>query len=287
MDYVVHEAGGEVLPGGNVKCFGQIIEAGVFPIGCDADAFATRADSEESRAHAQRMKDSLAGRDLILGVDRLDYSKGIDRRFRAYSTLLERHAELRRRVSMLQIAPSSRADVPEYQDIRRQLEELSGHINGQFADYDWVPLRYVNRPHSSTVLASLYRASRVAFVTPLRDGMNLVAKEYVASQDEQDPGVLVLSRFAGAAYQMRSAIIVNPHDEEEMADALHQALMMPLPERIARWQNLVDGVRTDNVHWWLNSFLARLIEAPEAAEDDAEHRPGWMAAPDRLWGRVV
>jgi trehalose 6-phosphate synthase len=287
-DYVVHEGGGEVLPDGRLKCFGKIIDADVFPIGCDADAFAARAESDEARAHTIRMKESHTGREMILGVDRLDYSKGIDGRFRAYATLLERHPDLLRKVFMLQIAPSSRADVPEYQEIRRQLEELSGHINGQFADYDWVPIRYVNRPHSSTALASLYRASRIAFVTPIRDGMNLVAKEFVASQDESDPGVLVLSRFAGAAYQMRSAIIVNPFDEEEMADALHQALMMPLAERVRRWQSLVDGVRTYNVHWWLNSFLERLIapEPVEAITENVEPLPPREAFQPRFWGRV-
>jgi len=258
-EYVTGEAGGQAIDDARVSCFGRTVEVGVFPIGCDAAAFADHAASPEGIRHAARMKESIAGRDMILGVDRLDYSKGIDRRFRAYSILLQKYPDIHRRVFMLQIAPASRSDVPEYQDIKKQLELMCGQVNGQFGDYDWVPLRYVNRAYSAAALTSIYRASRVGLVTPLRDGMNLVAKEFVACQDIADPGVLVLSRFAGAAQQMRQALIVNPFDEEAVADAMHRALTMPMEERVRRWQELHDGVRGDDVHAWLSRYLDALI----------------------------
>lgn len=266
IDYVVEEGGGELLDGHRLTCFGRTVEIGVFPIGCDAKAFSAQAESEEGRRHAARMKESIAGRDMILGVDRLDYSKGIDRRMRAFETLLKEHADLHRRVFMLQIAPASRSEVPEYQEIKKQLDLLCGQVNGAYADYDWVPLRYVSRIYSPAALASIYRASRVALVTPLRDGMNLVAKEFVACQDKADPGVLILSRFAGAAHQMREALIVNPFDEEEMADALYRALTMTYAERLRRWELLFHDVQRNDVHAWLRQYLNRLTSPPPSAE---------------------
>jgi trehalose 6-phosphate synthase len=188
----------------------------------------------------------------------LDYSKGIDRRFLAYAKLLERYPEHRAKVSLLQIAPPSRMDVSAYRAMRRELERLLGRINGKFADYDWVPLRYVNKTYNHVALAGLYRTARVAFITPLRDGMNLVAKEYVAAQNPDDPGVLVLSRFAGAARQLRDALIVNPFDEQSMVDALHRGLNMTLEERKARWRNLMTNVETQNIDLWRDTFLDTL-----------------------------
>ncbi len=267
-DYVLQEAEGEVVAGNRLRCFNHEIEVDVFPIGCDAAAFSAQSESEEGRKHAARMKESIAGRDMILGVDRLDYSKGIDRRFRSYATLLKQCPEFHQKVFMLQIAPSSRSDVPEYQEIKKQLEFLSGQINGEFADYDWVPLRYVNRAYASAALASIYRASRVALVTPLRDGMNLVAKEFIACQDKEDPGVLILSRFAGAAHQMRQALIVNPYDEEEVARALQRALTMPYKERLSRWEDLFESVCEHDVHAWVSCYLTKLT-APQLHESNA------------------
>lgn len=261
LDYMLHEAGGVLEPDGRLTCFGRTIHVGAFPIGIDAASIAALARQPEAKTHVARMLDSLAGRRLIIGVDRLDYSKGIDRRLAAYATLLERFPEHRAKVSMLQIAPPSRMDVSAYRSIRRELERALGRINGQFADYDWVPLRYVNKTYPHVALAGLYRTACIALVTPLRDGMNLVAKEYVAAQDPDDPGVLILSRFAGAARQLREALIVNPFDEQSMVDALHRALEMPLAERRARWQALMANVEEQNIDRWRDSFLKTLTAA--------------------------
>jgi trehalose 6-phosphate synthase len=198
------------------------------------------------------------GRALIVGVDRLDYSKGLEERFLGYERFLETNPEERKEVVFLQIAPPSRGTVETYQRIRSSLEGLAGRINGAHAGLDWVPIRYVNQGYSRDVLAGVYRASRIGLVTPLRDGMNLVAKEYVAAQNPERPGVLILSRFAGAAEQMREALLVNPHSAEEVADAVSRALAMPLDERRARWESLVQGVREQDVMWWLRRFTDEL-----------------------------
>jgi trehalose 6-phosphate synthase len=261
LEYVLHEGGGVLESDGRVSCFGRTIRVYAFPIGIDAAAIAAMALKPEANTHIDRMVDSLAGRRLIIGVDRLDYSKGIDRRFRAYGKLLERYPEHRAKVSLLQIAPPSRMTVSAYKAIRRQLEGELGRVNGQFADYDWVPLRYVNKTYNHTALAALYRTAAAALVTPLRDGMNLVAKEYVAAQNPDDPGVLILSRFAGAALQLREALIVNPFDEESMVEAMHRALNMSLSERKERWTALMDNVSRENVIAWRDSFLAALKAA--------------------------
>ncbi len=261
LDYVIREADGTLDPDGRVTCFGQTICVRAFPIGIDAKSIAALAVQPEAHEHAVRLVDSLAGRQLIIGVDRLDYSKGIDRRFSAYAKLLVRYPEHKAKVSFLQIAPPSRMDVSAYRAMRRELERLLGRINGEFADYDWVPLRYVNKTYNHMALAGLYRTAQVAFVTPLRDGMNLVAKEYVAAQDPENPGVLILSRFAGAARQLREALIVNPFDEQSMVDALHRGLSMPLEERKSRWRSLMTNVEEHDIGRWRDSFLGALTEA--------------------------
>jgi trehalose 6-phosphate synthase len=263
LDYVLHETDGVLEPDGRVTCFGRTIHVRAFPIGINAKSISEMAEHPEARAHVARMLDSLAGRRLIIGVDRLDYSKGIDRRFSAYAKLLHLFPEHRTKVSMLQIAPPSRMDVRAYRSIRRELERGLGRINGEFADYDWVPLRYVNKTYNHIALAGLFRTACIAFVTPLRDGMNLVAKEYVAAQDPEDPGVLILSRFAGAARQLRDALIVNPFDEQSMVEALHRALKMPLEERRARWQALMENVVDENIDRWRDGFLQTLTAARE------------------------
>ncbi len=261
LDYVIREADGALEPDGRVTCFGRTIHVKAFPIGIDAKSIAAMATQLEAREHAARLVDSLAGRKLIIGVDRLDYSKGIDRRFSAYAKLLEKYPEHRAKVSFLQIAPPSRMEVSAYRAMRRELERLLGRINGEFADYDWVPLRYVNKTYNHITLAGLYRTAAVAFVTPLRDGMNLVAKEFIAAQNPEDPGVLVLSRFAGAARQLRDALIVNPFDEQSMVDALHQGLNMPLEERQARWRTLMANVQEHDIDRWRDSFMQTLAAA--------------------------
>ena len=258
FDYVVNEAGGRILGPERVSAYGREIVVAVFPIGIDADTFTRYTTTKEAAQHAARMRRVLNNRQAILGVDRLDYSKGLPERFRAFERLLDDYPENRGRVSYIQIAPRSRADVQDYIDIRRELESLSGGINSEYSEFDWTPLRYINRSFSRRALAGLFRIARIGLVTPLRDGMNLVAKEYVAAQSFRDPGVLVLSRFAGAARQADGAIIVNPYDVKGVADALQSALNMPLAERRERWQTLIEGVRRDDVAKWRDSFLERL-----------------------------
>ncbi len=195
---------------------------------------------------------------MVIGVDRLDYTKGLVERLQAFEQMLETYPAMRGTVTMLQVAPPSRGEVPEYADIRRALETTAGHINGRFAEFDWVPIRYLNKPFSRRALSGLLRGSRVGLVTPLRDGMNLVAKEYVAAQDADDPGVLVLSQFAGAAHQLDAALIVNPYDMNAVAEALHLGLSMPVEERRERWSEMMDGLRSDDVTAWRNRFLGAL-----------------------------
>ncbi|CAM2340498.1 MULTISPECIES: alpha,alpha-trehalose-phosphate synthase (UDP-forming) [Burkholderia] len=262
-DYVEFEAGGEVARDGRtvrVSAFGSTLRAAAYPIGVYPDEIASLAQAGE-HGKAARMATSLRGRQLIMSVDRLDYSKGLVERFRAFEKLLEHQASIRNRVSFLQIAPSTRADLRAYQDIRLQLEAESGRINGRYAELDWAPILYIHRQYDRQVLAALYRLARVGFVTPLRDGMNLVAKEYVSAQNPDDPGVLVLSRFAGAARELTGALIVNPIDIDGMADALSQALTMPLAERRARYADMIAQLRENNVSVWRDNFLRDLQRA--------------------------
>jgi trehalose 6-phosphate synthase len=197
-------------------------------------------------------------RRLIVGVDRLDYSKGLEERFTGFERLLADNPEIRREVLMLQIAPVSREGVEAYQEIRARLDALSGRINGEYADIDWAPFRYVNKNYRRDELAGIYRAASIGLVTPLRDGMNLVAKEFVAAQDPEDPGVLILSRFAGAARQLTEALLVNPNSPEELAEALKRALAMERPERIRRWSALFDNVQREDVTAWRDAYVADL-----------------------------
>ena len=207
-----------------------------FPISIDTEAFAQEARAAEKNSAVKRTLSSLNGRDLVIGVDRLDYSKGLKQRMAAFATFLERSPQAARaRVTMLQITPKSRSEVPEYACMQRELEEEAGRINGKLGDVDWTPLRYINKSMSHTALAGLFRMSRIGLVTPLRDGMNLVAKEYVAAQAPDNPGVLILSQFAGAAQELKSALIVNPYDIEATAAAIARAYTMPLEERKDRW----------------------------------------------------
>lgn len=256
--YVRKEAGGTVSPGGVATAFGRSVCVGAFPIGIDAARFVAAAESHEARAAYARMKESLAGRQMIIGVDRLDYSKGLEERLAAYDQCLTDSPELRQKVFLLQIATHSRDSVEAYQELRGRLEALTGRINGTFATVDWVPIRYVNSSHRRDELVGLYRAAAVGLVTPLRDGMNLVAKEYVAAQNPKDPGVLILSRFAGAAAQMSEALIVNPFSREDMSDSIKRALNMPIKERVRRWEQLMQGVSDENVVQWRDCFVAAL-----------------------------
>ena len=257
-EYVANEADGVVVRPGCLRAFGRLLEVGSYPIGIDAADFARMMKSGRARRMRDLMTACTVFRHLIVGVDRLDYSKGLEERFLGFELFLQQNPDLRREVLMLQIAPPSRESVEAYQEIRGRLDALSGRINGEFADVDWAPFRWVNRNYRRDELAGIYGAARVGLVTPLRDGMNLVAKEYVAAQDPEDPGVLILSRFAGAARQMSEALLVNPHSPEDIADALKRALAMEKPERIRRWRVLYDNVTREDVTAWRDSFVAAL-----------------------------
>ena len=265
IEYIELEAGGTVRPDGTVEAFGQVLRAGVFPIGIDTENVTRYARQAETSPQNKRLQESLLGRDLIIGVDRLDYSKGLVARMEAVDHLMQSYPANRGRVVMLQIAPPSRADVPEYMDLRRELEGVVGRVNGTYAEFDWMPIRYLNKGYRRQTLSGFYRASRVGLVTPLRDGMNLVAKEYVAAQRPEDPGVLVLSRFAGAAQELNGALIVNPYDVEGVAEALQKALTMPRTERKERWTSMFERLCEYDIVAWQKSFLDELLAAPASS----------------------
>jgi len=257
-DYVEREAGGWIGRDGTIHAYGRSVRAGSFPISIDTRLVAARAARAASTRRAARLRDSLSDQRLVIGVDRLDYTKGLVHRFDAVERLLETNPQYRRAVVVLQIAPPSREDVPEYQRIRAELDARIGRINGRFGEPDHLPVRYINRSFRQETLFGFHRASRVGLVTPLRDGMNLVAKEFVASQDPDDPGVLVLSRFAGAARELEAALIVNPFDVDQIADALHRALAMPVEERRDRYETMMAQLSAHDVHAWRDAFLDAL-----------------------------
>ncbi|ARR53073.1 trehalose-6-phosphate synthase [Rhizorhabdus wittichii DC-6] len=264
-DYVIQEMGGSFGEDGRIIVGDRSIIAIHCPIGIDTDNFVEATRSTAARHAHHRMRESANGREMIIGVDRLDYSKGLQERFLGYERLLQQNEKIHGEVFLLQIAPPSRSDVQSYQEIRASLDSLSGRINGAYADVEWVPIRYVNRGYPRDRLAGIYRAARIGLVTPLRDGMNLVAKEYVAAQDPEDPGVLILSRFAGAAEQLTEALLINPYSAEEIADAIEQALAMPLEERRARWRACMDNVEKEDVMWWRRRFTAALEAVTQSA----------------------
>lgn len=261
-DYIVHEANGQVLGNGLIRAFDRTFRAEAFPIGIDTGEMIGLAAAAEREGRVRRLRERARGRTWIIGVDRLDYSKGIPQRFNAFATFLEARPDLKGTVTLMQIAPPSRAEVPEYMQIRRELEAAAGHVNGRFGEHDWMPIYYLNRSYTRAELAAFYRASRVGLVTPLRDGMNFVAKEYVAAQDESDPGMLVLSRFAGAARELDSALIVNPFDIAGTADAIGRALAMGREERQSRWRAMMVPLKANDLAAWCRRFLAALADAP-------------------------
>jgi trehalose 6-phosphate synthase len=260
--YVRNEARAERRDNDVFTAFGRSVRAQAVPIGIDVDEFVALGQGREAQDTLRTLREQYSTRQLLVGVDRLDYSKGLPQRLRAVQRLLQDHPENRRRAVMIQVAAPSRESVTAYADLRRELEGLTGAINGEFGELDWMPVRYLHRAVARRRLPGLFRASRVALVTPLRDGMNLVAKEFVAAQDPDDPGVLVLSRFAGAAEQMTDALLVNPYDTQAVANAIQRALQMPLDERRARHARLLAGIRAFDVHWWHRHFLTTLQEDP-------------------------
>jgi trehalose 6-phosphate synthase len=261
-DYVERELGGSCGQHEEVRALGRSLRVLASPIGIDVAEMQELAASAEALRQMQRLAVSTRGRPLILGVDRLDYSKGVPERLRGYELLLREHEQHLRHAVFMQISAPSREEVPEYVQLREEVERLAGHINGRYGEADWVPLRYLNRTHSRRVLAGFYRLARVGYVTPLRDGLNLVAAEFVAAQDPDDPGVLVLSRFAGAAEILRGALIVNPHDSHDLAGALHRALSMAVEERRERFRTLLAAIATHDIEAWRRRFLAALAGGP-------------------------
>ena len=231
------------------------VRAGHFPIGIDFDSFEKGAKSQTVEQKAERLRATFPGCQLILGSDRLDYSKGIPERLRAFRTAVELYAELRGRVVLIQIVVPSRVEIPRYHEFKNRIDRLVGDINGRFSTSTWLPVQYHFRSLDRDDLLAHYRACDIAFVTPLKDGMNLVAKEYCACRIEQD-GVLILSQFAGAAEQLKpDAVLVNPYDVEQMAEAIVNAFRMNEAERIARMKRMRRVVREENVFWWVDSFL--------------------------------
>jgi trehalose 6-phosphate synthase len=266
-DYVCRRLGGTRQPGRFIDLKGHRIAAGAYPIGIYPDEIQALSLKHSRSRQIANLKQGLQQRRLIVSVDRLDYSKGLVERFTAFERLLEMTPTHRGQVSFVQIAPPSRSDVEQYRQIRRQLESSAGRINGRWSDLSWTPLRYINKSYDRSMLMSLFRASQVGYVTPLRDGMNLVAKEYVAAQPPNDPGVLVLSEFAGAAEELaEGALLVNPYDPDGMAETLHRALTMPLDERLARYRNMLGRLNDNNLSRWRDRFLEDLQdEAPVRA----------------------
>ena len=263
--FVAEHVNGEIGTDGRVTAFGRTVIARAFPIGIDVENFFNMAHTSAADEIIERLNRRNLARSHIVGVDRLDYSKGLPERMKAFRRLLELYPDKQKTVTLMQIAPPTREDVAAYADIREELEQLSGAINGAYGDFDWTPVRYIHRNLSRELLAALFRGSEVGLVTPLRDGMNLVAKEYVAAQDPDDPGVLVLSRFAGAAEDLQMALIVNPYDIDDIAHALEQALTMSIEERRDRHQALYARVRENDANHWREQFLAALApKSPEA-----------------------
>ena len=243
----------------HVSAFGRKLTVGAFPISIDTADMQSTAEDAEQEPKTKQLADSLNDQHLIIGVDRMDYSKGLPNRMQAFDHFLQTYPEHRRQTTYIQITPVSRTDVDEYQALGEEVETLAAHANGLHGDVDWTPIRFIEKGFPRESLAGFYRTARVGLVTPLRDGMNLVAKEYVACQNPADPGVLILSQFAGAAHELAAgALLVNPFDTEAMANALHQALTMSLSERKTRHQTMIQVLEDNTIFTWSNDFLKTL-----------------------------
>jgi trehalose 6-phosphate synthase len=265
---IEHLCGPEALRSdGRIRVGERTMRAEVFPIGVDVASVESEAVEASQAEVVKRMTDSLMGRALMIGVDRLDYSKGLVERFQSYQQFLEAYPDNLGRITYLQIAPLSRTDVRAYSEIRQALEQAAGRTNGRFADTDWTPIRYLNRNFPHSTLMGLLRAANVGIVTPLRDGMNLVAKEYVAAQNAQDPGVLILSNLAGAARELSAALQVNPYDTRAVSHAIQAALSMSLQERRERHAAMLQILKRNDIAAWTRRFVEALEQAlpPENA----------------------
>jgi trehalose 6-phosphate synthase len=248
----------------------RAVRLGVFPVGVGVDELRQWAERGTRSSFVRRVVESLAGRQMILGVDRLDYSKGIVPRMEAFERFLLANKEWRGRVTFVQITPRSRVKIREYVDVERQVSAAAGRVNGRLGEVDWTPIRYVNQSYPRPSLAGLYRCANVGLITPLRDGMNLVAKEYVAAQNPESPGVLILSRFAGAAKECAGAMLVNPYDTESVAGTIAAAMTMPIEERRERYQSSITALRRNDISGWGERFLAALVESGSEMSGVAE-----------------
>ena len=256
IDFLQQSVFGRLLPSGRIRIFEAELDIGCFPVGIDPADFAFGPRGAEAPPAAD-----TAEINRIIGIDRLDYTKGLPQKFRSYGRFLEEFPEYRRRIVLSQFAPPTRESVEAYADIKAELESLAGSINGRFGELDWVPINYIHRTIPRSELRDVYRLSRIGWVTPLMDGMNLVAKEYIASQNPADPGVLILSKFAGAAAQLSDALLVNPYDLNDLVQGLRVAIEMPLDERRARYEKLVSIVHESDSDAWSRSYFSALIKA--------------------------
>jgi trehalose 6-phosphate synthase len=256
----------------------RTVRVGVFPIGIETDDFSSLAQRSVRSPLVRNVLESLAGRAMMIGVDRLDYSKGLAPRLDAFERFLAVYPDWRGKVTYLQITPKSRSEIQEYNEMERTISEAAGRINGAYGEAAWTPIRYVNRAYSQSALAGLYRSARVGLVTPLRDGMNLVAKEYIAAQDSDDPGVLILSRFAGAAAECTAALLVNPYDPEAVSTSIAHALSMPLDERRMRHEALYRVIAKNDLQSWGEHFLSALTQK---ADLPLWHEPVGLQPPIR------
>lgn len=263
LDAVDFEDAGSVQ---KVFINGREVQIGVFPISIDFEEFAGPAGWSQVQRRAAEIRDSLKTDCIVLGVDRLDYTKGIPERLTAFRTALEHFPELRGKMSLVQVVVPSREDLPQYQQLKEEIHRLVSEVNGRFTQPGWVPVHYMFRSLDREELLAWYQAVDIALITPIKDGMNLVAKEYCAA-NLQEMGVLILSEFAGAAAQMEAgALLVNPHDAEGVARVLHRAYGMDLPERRKRMHGLRREIRRSDVFLWAEAFIKALGSSDDAAE---------------------
>jgi trehalose 6-phosphate synthase len=279
--YILTIPGAKAGRGLTFEVEGRQTRIGAFPVSIETATYARLARNAARSPFVKHIRESLNGLRLVLGVDRLDYSKGIIQRINAFDHFLEVNPGWRSRVTLLQITPKSRSDINEYAAIENEVSTLIGKVNGRYGEASWTPIRYVNGSHSRTALSGIYRAADVALVTPLRDGMNLVAKEYIAAQDAEDPGVLILSQFAGAAAELTGALIVNPHESEGVAAALKRALEMPLTDRRERHGPMLEHLLVHNVELWAESYLSALAETRQRPSLMGDLRT--FLSPSRSW----
>ncbi|HEX4487777.1 MAG TPA: trehalose-6-phosphate synthase [Terriglobales bacterium] len=245
----------------SIRFEGRETVVGAFPISIDFDEFAGPAAQADVSARAANIRKELSDSLLMLGVDRMDYTKGIPERLQSFRVFLERYPELRRQVTLVQIVVPSRSDIPKYQDLRQQVELLVSEINGQYTESGWVPIHYMYRSLRREDLLGYYRAADIALITPLKDGMNLVAKEFCAAQVDER-GVLVLSEFAGASPELRhGALLVNPNDFVGVAQAIYEACQMLPAEKRRRMKLLREIVKSQDVHRWARSFMSASASA--------------------------